>query len=178
MALSVSFTALSVAGEPENILFTDTSTGTDAAVTQRRIYFRDYLGDFVVEDGNDEEYSEWPIPLADTVTLDLLPFDMSGSITVQWLNVSDVVLYDYTIDAIGFTEYNENFDYQTTQLLASNPKLADDNNFWGNKVKLRTFIDSGNQALTNASDIYDAQLCYNEATKLRTSSQYSFNGNS
>ena len=178
MAFAPLFTAESVAGEPQNILFTDTSSGSDSNIVSRRIYFRDYLGSFVVESGSDLEYSEWPLPLATPITLDLLDADAAASITVEWLDVSNVVLYDYTIDATGFTEYSENFDYSTTQLISSNNKLTDDNNFWYNKTKLRTLIDAGNNAILRDSDLYSAQLCYDEATKLRLKSQYFFNGNS
>jgi hypothetical protein len=47
----------------------------------------------------------------------------------------------------AFTLYNETFDYGLTTMLSANPLLINDNSFWGNKVKLREAIDSGNQAL-------------------------------
>lgn len=177
MPLTVSATAESVAGEPSDILFTDESTGSDGTITSRRIYLSDKDGNFIVEEGSSLEYSVWALPLATPITLDLLTKDMACKIVFQWLNVSNVVVDDYTIDAIGFTEYNENFDYQTTQLMSSNPKLIDDNNFFNNKTKIRTFIDAGNKAITRDSDLSNAQLCYDAATDLRTSSQYFFNGN-
>lgn len=178
MALTVSFTAESVAGLPSDILFTDTSTGTDVLAVSRRIYVSNSNGDFLVEDGVSTEYSVWAYPLATAITLDLLSADTACRITVQWLNVSNVVLYDYTIDAIGFTEYNEEFDYEQTQLMQANKLLINDNNFWSNKSKLRTYIDSGNKAITRASDIVSAQSCYDAATELRVDAQYLFNGNS
>lgn len=177
MALTVSFTAESVAGSPESVLFTDTSGGSDGTITSRRIYLSDTNGDFIVESGSDLEYSEWDYADS-TITLDLLTKDFACKCVVQWLNVSNVVVYDYTIDAIGFTEWNENFDYQTTQLITSNNKLTDDNNFWYNKAKIRTLINAGNNAITRDSDLYNAQLCYDAATELRLGSQYYFNGNS
>lgn len=177
MALTVSFTAESVSGSPSDILFTDTSTGTDAAVTSRRIYMSDKDGNFIVEDGTSTEYEVWAIPLATNITLDLLSSDMAVRITVQWLNVSNVVLYDYTIDAIGFTEYNEDFDYELTQRMSANPLLINDNNFWSNKNKFRGLIDAGNNAILNASDISNAQLCYDAATEIQDNAQYLFNSN-
>jgi hypothetical protein len=177
MALTVSFTAQSVAGEPSQILFTDTSTGSDGTITSRRIYLSDDNGDFLVEDGTTTEYEVWALPLATTITLDVLSKDYALKLVVQWLNGSNVVVYDYTIDAEGFTEYNEEADYGFTQLMAANPLLINDNNFWPNKNKLRTLIDSGNNAITRASDLYNAQRCYDAATDLVASSQYLFNGN-
>lgn len=178
MALTVSFTAESVAGSPSDILFTDTSTGSDGTITSRRIYVADSTGEFLVEDGTTTEYEVWALPLATAITLDLLDQDTACRITVQWLNVSNVVVYDYTIDAIGFVEYNEEFDYEQTTLMSANKLLINDNNFWGNKTKLRALIDSGNNAITRASDLVNAQSCYDEATEIRLNSQYLFNGNS
>lgn len=178
MALTVSFTASSVAGQPSQILFSDTSTGSDGTITSRRIYVADSKGDFLVEDATTTEYEVWALPLATDITLDLLSADTACRITVQWLNVSDVVVYDYTIDAIGFTEFNEQFDYEQTTLMSANKLLINDNNFWGNKSKLRTAIDSGNNAITRASDLVNAQSCYDEATDIRLAAQYLFNGNS
>jgi hypothetical protein len=123
------------------------------------------------------EYSVWALPLATTITLALLSVDTACKITCQWLNSSNVVLYDYTIDAEGFTEYNEEFLYQQTSLMAGNPLLINDNNFWSNYSKARTLVDAGNQAILVASDLVNAQLCYDQATAIRVGSQYYFNGN-
>lgn len=177
MSLTASFTAQSVSGYPNKIIFTDTSSGSDGTITQRRVYAVTDIGTFLVEEGVTTEYSEWDYADA-TITLALLSKDYALRLTVQWLDVNNVVVEDATIDAIGFTEFNENFDYQTTQLITSNNKLTDDNNFWYNKTKLRTLIDAGNQAITRDSDLYNAQLCYDTATALRIGSQYNFNGNS
>lgn len=177
MALTVSFTASSVSGEPGQILFHDTSTGSDGTITSRRIYVSDKDNNFLVESGTTTEYEVWALPLSDDITLELLTKDMALKIVVQWLNVSNGVVYDYTISAEGFVEYNEEFDYELTQMLTGNPALLGDNAFWDNKSKLRTLIDAGNQAILNAADLSNAQLCYDEATKLRLGSPYYFNEN-
>lgn len=75
----------------------------------------------------------------------------------------------------GFTEYNEEFDYNLSSMLAANPLLINDNSFRENKTNLRLFIDSGNNAISYSSDIVSAQLCYDEGTKLRLGSPYYFN---
>ena len=178
MALDVSFTAESVSGSPSDILFTDTSTGSDVLVTSRRIYISDTNGDFIVESGTSTEYEVWAIPLATPITLDLFTSDKAVKIVVEWLDVTNVVLYDYTIDAIGFTEFNEEFLYGQTQLMTANPLLINDNNFWNNYTKVRTLIDAGIKAILFASDLYNAQLCYDSATDIQDESQYYFNGNS
>ncbi|MES2287369.1 MAG: hypothetical protein V4547_16875 [Bacteroidota bacterium] len=178
MSFSASFTAQSVSGSNSDILFTDSSVGSDGAISSRRIYAITDVGTFLVEDGSSLEYSVWALPLATTITLDLLDKDYALKLVCQWLNSSDVVLYDYTIDAQGFTQYSENFSFGLTQMLTGNPMLINDNNFAQNKWALRDDIDSGNQAILQASDLYNAQRAYDRATALRLSSQYYFNENS
>ena len=179
MALTVNFSAAQVPGEPGNIVLTDTSTGTDVSVTQRRVYIQTAAGDYLVEDGTTTEYEVWDdFPATTTLTLtDILTKDTAVRCVVQWLNISGTVLYDKTI-YYGFTCYNEDFDYQLTQAIAGNPLLMSDNNYWGNKNLLRTYIDSGNTAIERSSDTAAAQQCYDLATNLRTNSQYFFNINS
>lgn len=179
MALDVNFTAEQTPGAPGDILFTDTSTGSDVAVTQRRIYIQTDEGDYLVEDGTTTEYEVWSgFPGTTTITLeDILDKDYACRVVVQWLNVSNVVLYDKTL-YYGFTCYNEDFDYELTQSVAGNPKLMSDNNWWPNKSLLRNYIDSGNNAVSRNSDISAAQQCYDLATEMRTNRQYLFNINS
>lgn len=151
---------------------TDTSTGVDAAVTQRRVYLAKDDGTFLVPEGTATDYIEWSY--ADSsIDIDALDIDYGLLITVQWLNVSNVVLYDLS-DNVGFTSYNEDFDYQLTQMLSGNPLLINDANFFQSKSDLRTNIDSGNQAILRADDIYGAQQCYDRATNIRLLSQYYF----
>lgn len=179
MALSQNFSAAQIPGTPGDIVFTDTSTGSDVSVTQRRIYIQIATGVFLVEEGTTTEYEVWddfPTTTIKTLT-DILDKDYSCRITVQWLSSGGTVLYDKTL-YYGFTCYNEDFDYELTQAIAGNPILMSDNNYWGNKNLLRTYIDSGNNAIERSSDIASAQQCYDLATNLRTNSQYLFNINS
>jgi len=173
---SWSFTATQTIGEESVVTITAVVTGTDVAVTQRRVYLQTASGEFLVPSGTTTDYVQWSIS-AGSIDIDCLDKDYGLRIVVEWLNVSNVVLYD-SEQYVGLTLYNETFDYQTTQLMAANPLLINDNNFWPNKSKLRTLIDAGNNAISFASDLYNAQLCYDAATDLRTNAQYLFNGNS
>ena len=179
MAIVANFSALQTPGDPGTILLTDTSTGTDVAVTQRRVYIQTAAGDYLVEEGTTTEYEAWDdFPATTELTLtDILDKDYAVRMVVQWLNVGGTVLYDKTL-YYGFTCYNEDFDYELTQTVAGNPLLISDNNFWGNKSTLRGYIDSGNNAITRNSDTAAAQQCYDLATNMRTNSQYFFNINS
>jgi len=174
--MAFSITAESVSGVASDILFTDLSPN-DGSVVTRRLYVSDDTGAFLVEEGSDLEYSVWDYADS-TIQLDLLSKDYAVKIVCQWLDVNDDIVADYTIDGTGFVQYNENFSYQLTQLLAANPLLFGDNNYRKNKSDLRDAIDSGNQALTQATSLYNAQRCYDIGTELRLSSQYFFNQNS
>lgn len=174
---SWSFLATQTVGEESTVTITAVVTGTDAAVTQRRVYLQTDTGDFLVPTGTSTDYIQWVIS-ASTIAIDALgDSDRALRIYVEWLNVSNVVLYD-SEQFVGLTLWNESFDYLTTQLISGNPLLMNDNNFWPNKSKLRTLIDAGNNAISFASDLYNAQQCYDAATELRNDAQYLFNGNS
>lgn len=178
MAFVPNFVAIQPFGTPNLIEITDTSTGSDYRISTRRIYIRKADGSYIVEDGNTNDYIEWDYPDM-SITLDVLKKDVAVEITVQWIYYffNAVILYNKVI-MYGFTEYNEMFDYGLTQMLSANPLLINDNDFFPNKSNLRTSIDSGNQAISYAQDLYAAQQCYDRATNLRLSSQYYFNINS
>lgn len=175
MALTQSFTAVQPYGNPSNITFTDTSTGSDVNVISRKIYVKKADGSYIVEEGNPNNYITWAIADA-AITLELLTEDVATEITIQWVKISSVGYSQ--VQKISFTQFNEIFDYGLTQMLAANPLLINDNDFFPHKANLRISIDSGNQAMILAGDLYAAQQCYDRATALRLSSQYYFNINS
>ena len=150
-------------------MLTDTSTGSDAAITSRRVYLTNSDGDYVVPTGNSTNYVEWPY--ADSsITIDCLTEDTALSVRVDWLDVSNGILYTKTI-LCGFTGYNEAFYYQLTQgQISSN--IINDTTYYNNKMNLRVAIDSGNQAIEVGEDIFSAQSCYDIATNLRLNENF------
>lgn len=176
MAFVPDFVAIQPFGSPNLIEITDLSTGSDSRIVTRRIYIKKADGSYLA-DGIEWDYPEMAI------SLDVLTKDTACEITVEWLDdypvpgVDPLVLYDKII-LYGFTEYSEMFDYQLTQMLTANPLLINDNDYFPNKMNLRVSIDSGNQAIIYAQDLYAAQQCYDRATNLRLNSQYYFNINS
>lgn len=165
MSFAPNFTATQASGQPSIVTITDISTGSDGNITQRRVYLRKDDGTFLVPEGTPTEYIQWAY--ADpSIAIDALDKDYGLTIIVQWLNVSNAVLYDKTITA-GLTLYNETYDYGLTQKLSGNPLLINDNGFWERKSTLRAEIDSGNQAISFAEDTFSAQQCYDLATAIR-----------
>ena len=118
------------------------------------------------------------LPCVDTsILVDVLTKDYALLCTVDWLDIAGAVLYTKSY-VLGFTVYNENFDFLLSQMISANTPLINDNSFFNKKSLLRTYIDSGDKAVSRASDILTAQICYDQATSLRTNAQYFFNSNS
>ena len=175
MPFVANFTASQPVGEPSVILLTDTSTGSDGAITQRRVYLRQANGEFLVPSGTSTDYIEWDYADS-TIEIDALSKDYCLEVVVEWINVGNAVLYDKTETGL-YTSYNEDFDYGLTQQLSGNPLLINDNRFFLEKSNLRTYLDSAEQALSRANDQYGAQECLDGATYLRVNSAYYFNIN-
>lgn len=171
--LTPSFQVSQQIGLNSTVRLTDTSTGSDGAITSRVAFLQKADGTFAVPDGTSTQYVVWDYADA-SIDIDCLDKDRALQITVEWLDVNGAILYTST-GLYGLTGFNEDFDYTLTSVLASNPLLINDNSFKENKTNLRLFIDSGDQAVTRSTDIVSAQQCYDQATILRVGSEYFFN---
>ena len=175
MPIVPNFTITQTPGSPSVVTATNTATGSDVAVTQLRIYLAKYDGSYFVPTGTTTDYVAWALASA-SINIPELDKDYAFLITVQWLNVSNAVLYTKS-EVFGLTGYGEDFDYQLTQMLTVNPNNFNDNDFFNTKMDLRNYLDSGDNAISRASDRYSAQMCYDKATDLRIKSAYNFNSN-
>jgi hypothetical protein len=172
MALTPNFTASQFSGTPQNITLTDTSTGSDVTITSRRIYLLQANGTFLVPAGTQTDYIVWNI--ADSsIVLDVLSQDTALSITVQWLNVSNAVVTSLT-QSFAFIAYNETFFYGLNQNLVGNANLSASTNWFQNMSNLQLQIDSAQQSITFASDIFNAQAALNRATYISSNSSFFF----
>ena len=175
MPLTPNFSTSQQAGLPSDVIITDTSTGSDAAIVARRVFLTNYEGEYVVASGTTTNYTPWP--LVDTsISINCLSQDTALIVTVNWIDAGGVTLYTKTSLA-GFTLYNETFYYSLTQGQAaiSQPSyILQDTTYFSNKSKLRVLIDSGNQAVTLGYDITTAQICYDLATDMVSNQNYLF----
>lgn len=163
MALVANFSASQTYGEESIVTLTDTSTGTDVAVTKRRVYLIQDDGSYLVPDGTTTDYVEWDdFPATTTINIDALDQDYALNIRVDWLDVNDTVLYTKT-RLYCFTLYGETQLYSLTQGQSANPLLSSDTFFYTNKMKLRVDIDDANQAVQQGGDITAAQQALNRA---------------
>ena len=166
------FTASQYSGTPSVITLTDTSTGSDVTIASRRVYLLQANGTFLVPAGTTTDYIVWD--LVDTsIDLDVLSQDSALSITVQWMSGIQTVVSSKTI-SFAFTAYNETFYYGLTESQVANSNLSASTNWYQTKLILRVEIDSADQAITFASDIYSAQAALNRATYISTNQAYFF----
>lgn len=167
MAYSLAtFTASQTIGSPSIVTLTDAHVGTDSNVTQRRAYLQTAASTYLVPTGTTTSYVQWA--LADTsINIDALTKDYALSIKVQWLDVTNVVLYEKII-LYDFTMYSETFYYGLTQNQTSSPNIVNDTNYYNNKMILRCNIDEANNAVTYGSDITSSQAALDRATYLIT----------
>ena len=178
MPIIPNFTATQSAGTPNKFTITDASTGTDTSITKRRIYLLKADGTYLVPSGTTTNYIEWSISNVNTrqpltVDLDVLTQDTALSISVQWLNASNVVVESKAI-SFAFAAYGESFYYGLSQQQVGNQALAASTDWYENKMKLRVELDSAQQAIQFASDIYTAQSALNRATYLSNNSNFFF----
>lgn len=168
MAISVSFTTSQVLGAPQNIVITDTSSGSDVTAANRRVIITNAAGQYITESGlsTTATYTTWPL-LDGPLTLDILSTDAALLITLNYVNVSGATVA--TGNSLnGFTLYNETYYYSLTQAQAQQkqppPMIIQDSNYYYNKMILRENIDDGNQAISLGNDITTAQNAYDRAT--------------
>lgn len=163
--LTPAFTAAQNPLYPNEVIVTDTSSGSDSDITQRRVYVQDYAGNYLVPSGTTTDYVEWP--LADSsITLDILTEDTAVSILVEWLDVSDVVVEELE-ETFCLAMYNQQFLYELVQLLGLTPSIPQDTNYSSNLANLWTAVRSAILAIEIGNDISASQASLNRATNLR-----------
>lgn len=172
MPLVQSFSVSQTIGAESVLTIEDTSTGSDATITSRRVYLTKADGTYLVPDGTSTDYIEWSIDDT-TIDIDCLDKDYCLNIIVQWLDATPNVDYSATSLTL-LTLYTKQFLYELTQRQAGNPVLVNDGDYFVNKSELQTELDSAIQAVELASDQLGAQMCMDRATDIRTNSTYLF----
>lgn len=174
MPLTQNFSASQVLGLPNQIVLTDESTGSDGAVTARRVYPIDSNGDTVLQEGTTTAYELWDnFPGTTTLTLDLLTRDTALNIRVDWVNSGGTVLYTKTVGS-PFVLYAKTYYIFLLKCQSSRPSLIDNANFYANMVKLLGCIKNATDSLTLIDDIKSSQAAMDSAYKLINNPSYFF----
>ena len=97
MAFSASFSV--VQSGTSTLIFTDDSTGSDATITERRIFLQQYGGDYLVPTGTETDYIVWDIDDTTITLTDILDKDYALNITVVWVTATPTPgdTYEYEI---------------------------------------------------------------------------------
>ncbi len=140
---------------PAAITVTDTSTGADAAITNRVITLYDYTnavtGTF-----------QFPLAVGASITITAFTQDQAINAVVTWLDVTNAVLYTASELFVG-VGYNQAFLYNLTQAQTGNPNIIRDNRYYNAKIALIVEVDSAQQAITEASDLAGAEFAITRA---------------
>lgn len=157
MSFTGNFTAAQQADNTD-VLFTDTSTGADANLTDRRIYPYNAAGALVLPAGNTLGYIDWPLPLATPLTVaNLLPKDYALNINVVWISSAPIGGSTYSVTTLyGFTGNTQQFIYQLLQDLSANNLLKNDVQWQANLFSLYNEISNVGTSVTKG-DIKLAQ---------------------
>lgn len=166
MPFSQNFTVAQTPANPAYVIITDTSTPpNDYAtynITSRRITITDCNGNYIVPTGTTTNYIDWPL-LDNPITLNLLTQDTAVNVSVEWLDSTNVPLYQLD-NNYCLTEFNKQFLYYLVQLQSLTYNIIQDNNYWGNVTTFWINIIGAINSVEIADDIFASQVCLNRAT--------------
>jgi hypothetical protein len=157
----------SAAQQPNNsdLLFTDSSTGSDGSLTERRIFPYKADGTLLLPAGNTTGYIVWPIASSTLTVAGLLAKDYALSINVLWISTNPLPspsTYAAT-NLYGFTGYTMDFSYSLAQQVSANPNLLNDNQFQTNWFTLNNQVTICNYAISPKQSIVNAQAALDRA---------------
>jgi hypothetical protein len=147
MALTPSF-SIAPTSNLGQILVTDSSTGSDGAITDRVI---------TLYNAAQAVIGTYDFPLSAGSSILITPFTTDTAVNAQinWNNNVGASLYNFSV-LYAYTQYAENYYYTLTQQQQADPAFLNDQQYFENKSKLRTLIDSAVQAIAVGQDILSA----------------------
>lgn len=174
----MSFTgSFSIVQNISSITVTDTSTGSDGSITDRRITITLSDGSTLVPPGTTTSYIDFPLSAGASITINnLLLRDYAPNVTVDWITASPVPgnVYTSTQSAI-FDYYTSYFLYGLTQeRQVANPNIIRRNNYSSNKTLLWSLLLEAENCISLVGDITNAQACLNEAYNMTSNPQRYF----
>lgn len=165
MAFVQNFTAAQANGVKSVIILTDTSTGSDIAITDRRVYLIKDDTSYLVPSGTSTNYIEWALSNI-SINIDALTSDFALNIRVDWLDINSNTLYTKTLSTV-FLPYLKAFLYLLSQKQFSTNILLD-SNYVSNKAILWELLKDATNSIIYAADIVTSQNCIDRATYMQT----------
>ncbi len=165
MPISPAFTASQDPSAANYVILLDDSSGSDTAITSRRVTIQDSAGNYLVPENTTTNYVVWPYADA-TINLNILQQDTSVSIKTDWLNVSNQILYTLT-QQFCLDMYSKLFFYQLVQMQAVTPSIPQDTNYSSNMAIFWTNVEGAENAVILAQDLSASQNLLNQCTYMR-----------
>ena len=154
MAFVPNFSISQSLGTPNICTFTDTSTGSDSAITGMKIYMLKADDTYLVDGLN------WALGTQREVNR--LNRDYALYVTVNWLDGSLNILYTKSY-AVDFTAYTSNFINELTQQETALPSIEFTVEYFESKGQLQTLLDDSNQAIALGADYKKSQVFLDQA---------------
>jgi len=167
MPLSPSFQT-GVTLDPSQVVITDNSTGSDGAITDRKVIFTQT--DSTLLAGSPYDF---PLSAGSSITLSPLTQDVACTITVNWVDSGGNVLYTASLIFV-FVGYAMQFLEGLTQQQIANPSIVNDQNFIPNKFNLFQEVQSAQNAISIGQSVQAAQSCVLRYQNLITNDNFYF----
>lgn len=167
MPLTPSFT-ISITLDASVCVITDTSTGSDGAIADRKVIFTQ-------TDSTPLSGSPYDFPLSAGASITLNPLDKDYALTVvtNWVDVNGAVLYTSN-QIFVFVGYAMQFLEGLTQQQIANPSIVNDQNFIPNKFNLFQEVQSAQNAISIGQSVIAAQSCVLRYQLLLTNDNFYF----
>ncbi len=173
MAIVPNFSSAESLAIPQNVTFTDTSTGSDGGLTIRKIFVRLANGNWLTANGESTTIVSTDWPIADSsITISLLTQSTTASVNVIWYtgaaetNTKTILmewdLFDYL------------FAFGLIQNQTANPTIISDTNYYGNFFRFITNIWNSESAVVYGNDLYSSQAALNVNQNMINNSQLYF----
>jgi len=174
MAFSADFSV--VQSGLSTLIFTDTSTGADATITERRIFLQKYDQTYLVPDGTTTDYIVWPIADSTITLTDILNRDYALDITVVWVTATPDPGNTYTAEQLqGYKAYTMVFlGTLLTQKGARYPNIVNNIQFNVNEANLYAEVSSMENAILVIQNIFLAQSALDRAYQMIQNPQFYF----
>lgn len=162
MAISTpNFTATESLATLENVTFTDTSVGSDAGLTIRKIFIRLANGNYLTTAGESTTSAseDWPITDA-AITISLLTQSTVANVTVNWMTGATATYTKTTLTIWDLYDYV--FAFGLIQSQTATPTIISDVSYYSKFFEFITNLWSAESAVTYGSDLYSSASALNK----------------
>jgi hypothetical protein len=167
MPITPSFTVSQNTGDLPTLSILDTSTGSDASITTRRIYLIKHDGSYLKAPNSLLSYTVWSYGTTSISIPYILDKDYSLLVRVDYMASNTLVISKSEL--FTSTNYTSQFLLDLTRFQVSNQKLINNSNYFESKVKLRELLDDAIQAGLVGEQVL-AQMSLNQANTIMSNS--------